>query len=199
MIKLFSYIEQYLKLSESEKKSIAENCCFIELKKGDYFLQLNEHCNKIGFVNKGILRAFHYDQDGNDITKSFIQTQQFATNLKSFRDNTLSDSLIVAEIDTEVIVMTKENIANLSLQIPNWSEAVSYIIESKLLEKMKHRTRMVNQDATVRYLDFLTTHKNLVNQVPLRHIASYLGITQSSLSRIRKSVLKNNFLPNDKI
>lgn len=199
MIELFSYIEQYLKLSESDKKIIKDNCRFIELKKGDYFLQLNEHCNKIGFVNKGILRAFHYDQDGNAITKSFIQDKQFATNLKSFRDHTLSDSLIVAEIDTEIVVMSKENIANVSLQIPDWSKVVSYIIESKLLEKMKQRTSMVNQDATGRYLDFLKTHKNLVNQVPLSHIASYLGITQYSLSRIRKSLLKNNFLPNDKI
>ncbi len=198
MDKLFSYLEQYYRLTEIEKQLIIKNCNLLQIEKGKHFLEAGIRCHQIGFVAKGILRTYHYDSEGKDITNYFISKGQFATNLKSYNEDMVSDTSIMAEVDSELVVITKEKMVNLSNQITNWDKIVSSILESKLLEKVKYKTEMINQDATTRYLDFLKTHENLVNNVPLSHIASYLGITQYSLSRIRKNLLHSNFLPNGK-
>jgi CRP-like cAMP-binding protein len=86
----------------------------------------------------------------------------------------------------------------LSAQIANWDKIVGSILEAKLLEKTKNKTEMISQDATTRYLSFLESHENASKYAQLSHIASYLGITQFSLSRIRKKIHQHDFLPNGK-
>jgi len=198
MEELFYYIEQYERLTKVEKQLITKNCQLIHLKKGTYFLEEGKYCHKIGFVQEGILRIYNYDLDGKDVTQYFVSKKQFATNLRSYKEKVVSDTFIKAEMDSQLVVMTREKMNTLSNQLPRWDKIISRILESKLLEKVKHKTEMINQDATKRYLAFLETHKNVANHVKLTYIASYLGITQYSLSRIRKNLHHHDFLPNGK-
>ncbi|MEL6717153.1 MAG: Crp/Fnr family transcriptional regulator [Bacteroidota bacterium] len=195
---MFSYLAKYHRFTETEKQLIKANCRWTKVAKGNYFLEEGRYCKRIGFVIKGILRIYHYDAEGKDITKYFIAREQIATNLKSYTEGTVSDTYIQAEIDSELLVISKESMANLSAQIVGWDKVIHDIIESKLLEKVTLKTNMISQDATAKYLNFLKTHPNIINHVPLSHVASYLGITQFSLSRIRRNVTHHHLLPNDK-
>ena len=72
--------------------------------------------------------------------------------------------------------------------IIGWDKIVTKIVKKCLLEKIKRRSPLVSEDATTRYLSFIEKYPILANRIPLSYIASYLGITQQSLSRIRKSI-----------
>jgi len=72
--------------------------------------------------------------------------------------------------------------------IIGWEAIVHKIISKALIQKVERRSPLVTEDATERYLKFLEIYPNVVNRVPLSYVASYLGITQSSLSRIRKNI-----------
>lgn len=74
----------------------------------------------------------------------------------------------------------------LSDTIINWDTIILKISSKLLVQKLEKVNLFISQDATTRYLDFLQKYPNLVNHIPLSHIASYLGITQQSLSRKRK-------------
>jgi len=76
----------------------------------------------------------------------------------------------------------------LSLTIIGWDAIVSKITAKGLADKLNRISPMMVEDATERYLNFLTNFPGLANRIPLSHLASYLGITQSSLSRIRKGI-----------
>lgn len=198
MVELFDLLEQYQKLKEEDKLLIRTNTKFIHLEKGEYFLEAGKRCGRIGIVTSGILRTFFYDNDGKEFTKYFIKREQIVTNLQSFNENSLSSNYIQAETDCELIVITKAAIKIFSEQIENWNITAKRIIESKLLAKVTLKSDMLNQDASTRYLQFMKEHPDIIKNVPLSHIASYLGITQFSLSRIRKNILQQHFLSNDK-
>ena len=80
------------------------------------------------------------------------------------------------------------HLLDLSNTIVVWDAIVNKIVQKALIEKLDRRSPLVEQDATTRYLNFLEKFPKITNRIPLSYLASYLGITQSSLSRIRKSI-----------
>jgi CRP-like cAMP-binding protein len=90
--------------------------------------------------------------------------------------------------DCKLVVFSKQNWKDLSATIIGWDSIIQKIITKHHGEKIARRSELVSQDGTERYLDFIEKFPTLVNRVPLSYIASYLGITQSSLSRIRKNI-----------
>jgi CRP-like cAMP-binding protein len=86
------------------------------------------------------------------------------------------------------VVFSKKDWRDLLDTIVGWDAIVHKIISKALRQKVERRSPLVSEDATTRYLMFLKIYPNVVNRIPLSYIASYLGITQSSLSRIRKNI-----------
>ena len=95
---------------------------------------------------------------------------------------------IQAVTDCKLLVFYKEDWDALSQTIDNWDRITGKIFQKALVEKLDRRSSLVTEDATTRYLTFLEKFPNMVNHVPLSYIASYLGMTQQSLSRIRKNI-----------
>src|SRR5690606_27744248 len=95
--------------------------------------------------------------------------------------------------DCQLVVFSKRDWREITNTILGWDAIVQKIITKYHREKMERRSELVSQDATTRYLDFIEKFPNLANRIPLSYIASYLGITQSSLSRIRKNIRQNAF------
>lgn len=93
-----------------------------------------------------------------------------------------------AVTDCKLVVFSKKNWKEISETIVGWEVIVQKIMAKHHREKLERRSELVSQDATTRYLDFIEKFPTLANRVPLSFIASYLGITQSSLSRIRKNI-----------
>ena len=90
--------------------------------------------------------------------------------------------------DCKMVVFSKQDWKEITETVIGWDTIIQKIISKYHSEKIARRSGLVSQDATTRYLDFIEKFPALVNRVPLSFIASYLGITQSSLSRIRKKI-----------
>ena len=90
--------------------------------------------------------------------------------------------------DTAIMVFSQKDWKELSKTIVGWDAIVHKLISRALMQKVERRSPQISEDATTRYLKFLEIYPNVVNRVPLSYVASYLGVTQSSLSRIRKNI-----------
>ncbi len=94
-----------------------------------------------------------------------------------------------AVTDCKLIIFSREALEELSLIIIEWDNIINRITAKSLIDKVNRLSPMLNEEAKVRYLSFLDKFPHVANRIPLSLLASYLGITQSSLSRIRKNIM----------
>lgn len=187
MKELIAYIEKFGPLSESEKQVILNLFTLVQIPKGTYFVEHGNISKKIAFVHEGVFRSVYYNKKGDDFTNYFIYEGRFIGDLHSFQEQTLSGDYIEAITDATVWCIDYNDFTILEQQIAVWpllmSKLYAFVAESKL----KTASTMKNLDATSRYHLFLDHYPGLANRVPLNVLASYLGITSSSLSRIRRN------------
>ncbi|PWV54349.1 Crp/Fnr family transcriptional regulator [Chitinophaga sp. S165] len=162
-----------------------------KLQPGDYFHPINKIANEIAFVEQGVLRVYACDDSGNEITKYFIKENQFGVDLVSYHASKPSKDAFQAAITSEIYVIHKSVIEKLCEEIPNFYIFLKSATEVQLLNKIKDNDFLNFGDAKTKYLEFVNRYPTLAQQVPQQYIASYLKITPQSLSRIRKSLLKN--------
>ena len=187
MKELIAYIEKFGSLNEDEKQIIMSLFSLVEIPKGTYFIEHGNTSKKIAFVHEGVFRSVYYNKEGDDFTNYFIYEGRFIGDLHSFQEQTLSNDYIEAITDAVVWSIDYDSFTILEKQIASWpllmSKLYAFVAESKL----KTASAMKNLDATSRYHLFLEHYPGLANRVPLSMLATYLGITSSSLSRIRRN------------
>lgn len=184
---LIRYLLQFGQLNAQQIELIESKVVEVKLHKEAYFSEAGKISKRVGFVTEGILRVYYYNKDGDEITRYFIDEHNFAVDLNSFNAQIPSSEYIQAVTDCTMLVFSAEALKELSLTIMNWDAIVGKITELSLLEKVNRISPMLAEDATTRYKNFLNKYPNLANRIPLSFLASYIGITQSSLSRIRKN------------
>lgn len=111
-------------------------------------------------------------------------------DINSYNQNIPSSEYAQAVTDCKYIVLSKDAMKALSMTIIAWDTIIAKITAKGLADKVNKISPMMAEDATTRYLNFLTNFPTLANRIPLSYLASYLGITQSSLSRIRKNITR---------
>ncbi|MGV0923844.1 Crp/Fnr family transcriptional regulator [Empedobacter tilapiae] len=187
MKELIAFIEKFGFISETEKQLIISLFKLVEIPKGTYFVEHGNISKKIAFVDEGVFRSVYYNKKGDDFTNYFIYEGRFIGDLHSFQEQTLSNDFIEAITDAVVWSIDYDCFTILEQQIAIWpllmSKLYAFVAESKL----KTASTMKNLDATNRYHLFLEHYPGLANRVPLSMLATYLGITSSSLSRIRRN------------
>lgn len=141
--------------------------------------------NKMYFVVQGALRAY-YLKDGNDITDWFAFENEFICPIRSFFDDVPSPHYIEALDDGLVLEMTKQDIAYLSDKYRNFERLGNLITTQTMLKLQKRIVSLQFENARQKYLNLLQEKPDIELRVPLLHIASYLGITNETLSRIRR-------------
>ncbi len=139
-------------------------------------------------MDEGILRVCYYNNKGEEITRYFIDENNFAVDLNSFTYQIPSSEYVQAVTDCKLLVFSAEALKDLSITIIAWDSIINQIIAKSLLEKVSRISPMLAEDAKVRYINFLNKFPHLANRIPLSLLASYIGVTQSSLSRIRKKI-----------
>lgn len=189
MKELITYLIQFGHLSSEQCQLIQSKARRKTIAKGAYFSEAGKVARLIGYVTEGVFRVCYYSKNGESFTRYFVYENRFVVDINSFRDEAPSAEYIEAVTDCEVIVFTKEDFTELSAVIPGWQDIFFKITYYVLENKLKATSNMIVQDAQTRYLHFLEHYPGLANRVPLTMLASYLGITPSSLSRIRKSIL----------
>ncbi|CAH0212229.1 hypothetical protein SRABI04_02255 [Chryseobacterium sp. Bi04] len=178
------YLLLFSNLNQQQIELITSKAKEIELKKDEYFAEAGKVLKQVAFVTDGIFRICYYNNKGEEITKIFIEEKHLLFNLR----NVPSTEYIQAATDCQLLVFSNSDWKEISDTIIGWETIIQKITNKSLVQKLERVSPLVSQDATTRYLEFMEKYPTLVNRIPLSYIASYLGITQQSLSRIRKNI-----------
>ncbi len=184
---LINYLLQFGQLNHQQIEFIKSKARVVGLKKNKYFSEAGKVANQVAFVEEGVLRVCYYSNKAKELTKYFIDENNFAVDLNSYYSQSPSTEYIQAVTDSKLVVLTREVLKEFSAEIVGWDTIIKNVTAKSLLEKVNRISPMMAEDATSRHLHFLEKFPHVANRVPLSMLASYLGITQSSLSRIRKS------------
>jgi CRP-like cAMP-binding protein len=185
MSELAHYIQYFFGVEADEAAKIQAFFRPVELKKGDYFLEIGKRSDKLAFVQCGILREF-LDMNDKEVTK-WISTQgYFVVDLDSFVFHRPSRWNIQALTDCELYVLSLADYEKLGAQIPRWNELEKLFI-TKCFTMLEDRVlQHLSMSAEERYQQLFHFNKELFNLVPLNFIASMLGMTPETLSRLRR-------------
>jgi len=188
MENLIEYILQFGDLNQQQINLISNKATELQLQRGDYFSEAGKIPKQVGFILEGVLRVCYYTNKGEEFTKYFVDENHLIVDYQHFQAKIEATEYVEAVTDCKLLVFSKEDWEDLSKTILIWDAIVNKIVQKALIEKLERRSPLVDQDATTRYLSFLEKFPKLANRIPLSYLASYLGITQSSLSRIRKNI-----------
>ena len=155
---------------------------------GQVLLQQGKTAKELFFVSTGILKIVSTSEKGNDVVQFFIKENKFCTILYSFNGGIIAHESIVAATPGELLVFSKTALDDLYAQLPYFKSLVESITQQALIDKIQARNMLMGEDATTRYHKFILQQPEVMLRVPLSDVASYLGITQQSLSRIRRSI-----------
>ena len=190
MTALEQYIKSYFKVIQlDDLTKISDLFKLTTLKKGDYLLKTGTRCDKFCFIQNGILRVFAI-ADGKEVTQWISTKGYFGTDLSSFFFHTPSPWTIQALTDTEIYTITKSDYDKISDIVTEWNLLEKFFI-IKCVTILENRIfSHLSMSAEERYKALFESNSELFNQVPLQHIASMLGMTPETFSRIRKKQLQ---------
>jgi len=186
VLNLIHYLEGITALTIHSKQEISKLASLLQFKKNEIVQQPNSTCRTIYFVNNGIARIFYY-KNGNDITEHFSFTKNIIVRAESlFTGQPTSKGIQVIE-DSEILAIDSAKLFALYDNHHDIERLFRLIIEKEYVNTVKRIESLQFKDAKERYLELLN-ETDLVNRIPLKYIASYLGITPVSLSRIRSQI-----------
>lgn len=189
MEELFTYIKKFGVLNPQDELLIAEGIQEITVKKGEPFIEAGKVSQRIAFVKEGVFRSLYYNKQGDDFTRYFIYEGRFIGDFQGFTDQLPAHEDIEAITDAVLLVIDRDHFKILEEKIAVWPVLFARIHAFVVENKLKVASIMLNQDAKSRYIHFLNHYPGLANRVPQSMLASYLGVTPSSLSRIRRNIL----------
>lgn len=187
MKELTSYISQFGKLDAKAVEFITSKVIECSLRKGEFFSVAGKVPKQVGFIATGVIRGFYHDSRGEEVTRCFISENNIVVDYVNFEANTPSSEYLQACTDCNMLAFSKQDWDEFSQKIPGWDNIKNKMVQLCMYQKSR-KGPVISQDAATRYLEFLEHYPMLINRIPLTYIASYLGVTQQSLSRIRRSI-----------
>lgn len=180
-----NYISRFLSFSEEEWTMMQSVLSRRFIKKGEYLLREGEICNHVTFINKGFVRIYNIIQD-EDLTITFAFEGNFTTDFASLIPRKPSTDYIVAMEDLEILQLEYTDMQALYERAMVWQKFGRLITEYVLLFVVERNKALLFKSPEERYLKLMKERPKVMANVPLKYIASYLGITPEALSRIRK-------------
>ena len=159
-----------------------------KIEKGVYLLRAGETCNDNFFVEKGLLRMFSIDKNGKEHVIQFAPEGWIIADRTSQIFKEESSYYIDAVENSEVAVLPPDFFFNIFKNNPEVSGNNFKLMSNQIRALQKRINQLLGATAEERYLDFLKTYPNVFQRVPQWMVASYLGITPESLSRVRKNI-----------
>lgn len=190
---LISFLNSNLNVGENEVTSIIENCETKIFKKDQFLLRQGEKCKYTFYVEKGLLRQYSIDEKGKEHILNFGPENWFISDRGSVFFDESSDYFIQAVEDTQVVLINEDTIDLLTQKIPTFADFNNRLLHNHIRQLQKRVNQLLSVEAEERYLDFVKMYPDILLRVPQIMVASYLGITPESLSRVRKGLADRNF------
>ncbi len=184
MSPLFRYFEKFNQLSDGARAAIEAICATRSVKKNRDLQPIGHTCRTIYFINRGLARIYYF-KDDTDITESFAFENQIVVRIESLFTGKPSRKGIQMLEDSEVVAIDAARLFRLYDSFPDIERLFRKIFEAGYVETVNRIESLQFHSAEERYRDLLQSSPDILKRVPLKFIASYLGITPVSLSRIR--------------
>ncbi len=173
-------------ISKAEAQIVSSRFRSVYLKENDYFLKAGMPVRQIGFLVSGVLYQFIIDEKGNQITLQFISGERFFCDANGYYLQEPSETYIQAITPCWLFVLPIDELKMMEEELPQLKLIIAQLGELYLLERLRSADFLRTGTAAEQYNRFVSHFSQLVKQIPLKYIASYLRITQQSLSRIRR-------------
>jgi CRP-like cAMP-binding protein len=187
---LHAHIERRIHLSSKEYTFLSQFFTPRRIRKHQFFLQEGDICKRMAFVQNGCLREYTVDHKGEEHIIQFAIEDWWISDLTSYLSGLPSTQNIDAVQDTDVLILERQARDKLLDAVPAMERFFRLLLESNYVATRRRINYSLTASADERYLAFIMTYPQLVEQIPQQYIASYLGITPQSLSRIRRELSK---------
>lgn len=189
---LFAYINQHANslLTNEEEAFIMAAFQPKKIRKKQYFLQEGDVCKHIAFVVKGAMRQYSVDEKGVEHIVHLFLENYWASDRESNIMLTPSAYNIDAWEDTEILIITRAEIMNLMMKVPALVEMIRLMDERNAIANQRRLSSAISSTAERRYEEFASNHPQFIQRFPQHIIASYLGITKETLSRLRRKSIR---------
>jgi len=188
--KLVQFFKNSNLVSPKAAEEIANTFAPKEIKKNNFLFKEGKVCDEYFFLENGFIRAFANDIEGNEVTTNFYSSGQVVFEVSSFFNRTISKENFQAIVDCQGWYITYEQLNNLFHSMHDFRDFGRSILVKGFSSLKIRMLSMITETAELRYDTLLKTNPEIFQQATLKHIASYLGITDTSLSRIRKEYTK---------
>jgi len=185
MDQLKIYLETFIHFTEHEMTVFTDLFSETQLKKKEYFAKEGAFSSKLAFITNGVMRAFFRNKQGNEYNKTFFTPSAFVAAYSSITTKQKNLINIQCLTDCTLLVADFSELTSLYNKYPKFESLARMVAEYKFAIKEKREIELVTIEAAARYEIFKKEHPNLENLINQYHIASYLGITPTQLSRIR--------------
>jgi len=184
-VNFIDHIRTFFPISDAAAEELVSKSRLASFSRHSLLHREGDVCNVLWFVEKGIVRWYYIDEDGRDITDWFASENSFVTAFDSFFQRKPSRYFIETLEDCDLYSMTYGDLESSFNRFPEIDRLSRVILLQILEEQLAKNSALQFRKASQRYRFIIEKHPDLLRRVSLGHIASYLGITQETLSRIR--------------
>jgi CRP-like cAMP-binding protein len=184
---ILSNVSKHIQLTNEETSLFISVLKHRKIRKRQYLLQAGDINQYENFVMKGCLRAYTVDAQGQEHIAMFGLEGWWISDLYSFLTNTPATQHIDALEDSEVLSIEKSDLDRLYDQVPKFNRFFLKLLQNAFVAHQRRILASISQTAEEQYLDFISRYPSIEQRVPQSQIASYLGLSPETISRIRKN------------
>lgn len=187
----YRYLRDRVFVRSEDLEEIMDMVSVKEVKKNQPLLLRGRICKNVFFVEKGLLRLYAIDEAGKEHIIQFASENWFLSERESLYFGNPSEYFIDALEDSYLVVFDQEfieTVSDISVEFRNYNE---YLLQNHIRHLQNRIHSLIGADAKSRYLMFIDLYPEIAQRVPQWMVASYLGITPESLSRVRKDIARS--------
>lgn len=181
-------LEMNINIEDNDLKIVLSYFKTIKKKKNEILLSKGKNSQVSYFVKKGCFRLFYIDEKGKDVTRYIAFENQFATELVSFITNQPAQETIQAVESSELLYINHDDFKYLMKIIPKWKDFYSIYLEKAYVNNSKRLMSFTTLNASERYNQLFKINPKIVKRIPNKIVASYINISQETLSRIKSKI-----------
>lgn len=185
-------ISKHITLTKAEKDYFVSLLDSKKIKAKHFLLKAGEICKESAFVTEGCLRGYSVDKEGVEHILSFAPKDWWMGDMYSMLSQKPGNLNIEALVDTEVIVLSKKKQDALYEKVPKFERFFRIIVEKSLVAFQQRLMDNLSLTAQERYLKFCTTYPAIINTIPQKQVAAYIGVTPEFLSKLKAKYLKSH-------